>query len=59
MKTMLGLPVGVWADAGKFIAEELIAASAVEISSPFIRLLIFMIPYPPLQYSIGCAERRQ
>jgi hypothetical protein len=39
---MLGLPAGVWADAGKFIAEELMAASAVEISSPPIRLHTFM-----------------
>jgi hypothetical protein len=47
MKTMLGLLVGVWADAGKFIAGQLIAASAVEISSPLICLLTFMISYPP------------
>jgi hypothetical protein len=53
MKSMLGLLAGVWADAGKFIADELIAASAVEISNPFIRLLIFMIPYPSLRVFIG------
>src|ERR1700722_4967931 len=43
MNRMLGFPAGVWADAGKFIAEGLIAASAVDISSPFIPLLTLMI----------------
>jgi hypothetical protein len=37
MNKMLGLPADVWADAGKSIADELIAASAVEISRPLIR----------------------
>jgi hypothetical protein len=54
---MLGLAGGVWADAGKFIAEELVAASAVEISSPPIRLHTFMTQI--LLSSITRAERRQ
>jgi hypothetical protein len=42
MKRILGLPAGVWADTGKFIEPTLIAASAVEINSPPIRLHAFM-----------------
>jgi hypothetical protein len=55
---MLGLPAGVWADAGKFIAAQLIAANAVEISSPLIRLLILMISAPYITLPAQHADNR-
>jgi hypothetical protein len=55
---MLGLPAGVWADAGKFIAAQLVAANAVEISSPLIRLLILMISAPYITLPAQHADNR-
>jgi hypothetical protein len=47
------LPAGAWANAGRFIAGKLIAARAtLETSRLPIRLLIFMIPAPPLRILI-------
>jgi hypothetical protein len=51
---MLGLPAGACANAGKVKAGKLNAAKAtLETNKPPIRLLIFMIPDPPLRVLIG------
>jgi hypothetical protein len=53
MKTMLGLPAGACANAGKFVAGKLSAARAtLETSMLPILRLIFMIPDPPLRVLI-------